>query len=69
MSLAVTIPMLGLGESGRTGRFSLLDGLNIQERDMLDLSGEAPSLLRTAAAVEVRKVCIGAETIAAMTMR
>ena len=43
----------GLGELGRAGCFSLPPVLIVRDRDMLDPSGEAPSPLRTAAAVKV----------------
>jgi hypothetical protein len=66
MSLARTTPMLGLHKSGCAGWFSLLEILNVGERDMLDPSGEAPSLLYKPPAVKGR---IGAGTIVAITMR
>ena len=59
MSLSVTIPMFGLGESGCAAegdfRYCRYSSSKIEDRDMLDPSGEAPNLLRTAAAVKVRE--------------
>ncbi len=52
MSLAATIPTLGVGESGRTGCFSLLVVLKVREREMVDPTGDERSPLVTAAVVK-----------------
>jgi len=46
------IPMLGVGESGRAGCFSLLVVLKAWEREMVDPTGDEQSPLVTVAVVK-----------------
>ena len=63
----MTIPTLGLGKAGCVGYFLLLLVLIVQERDLVDPSGEVHSLLQIAAAVNECEGCIRMGTIEAMT--
>jgi hypothetical protein len=52
MTVAATIPTLGVGGSGRAGRFSLLVVLRVHEREMIDPTGDVQSPLVTAAVIK-----------------
>jgi hypothetical protein len=70
MSLAATIPTLGVGELGCAGCFSLLEALIAPpESVIVEPIGEPRIPLFTVAVVNEDEVRVGAGIIAAMTMR
>jgi hypothetical protein len=56
MTVAATIPTLGVGGSGRAGRFSLLVVLRVHEREMVDPTGDVQSPLVKAAVIKEDEV-------------
>ena len=56
MTVATTIPTLGVGGSGRAGRFSLLVLLEVHGREVVDPTGDVQIPLVMAAVIKEDEV-------------